>query len=985
MMNQDAAAAEAGRQSGPPHPCGTGTLNVEDPHAHLVPVPATIRQPVTIGADPAGKPLQVALWNPLSGGMTIAVTGDGTAAASVVNSIAERVTACDDAALLLITRQAPDGSGWASLAEAAGHAAGDGGGALLVLQLASLMVHGRRDAGRDGPVHVPSNDAPLRVLLIEDAPALAGDPEALALLAQVCKTARPEGVTVIITGEPAAPGAEVRASVDADLTIDAAQLAGQAFAWQDGGAARLAARRAVWRMPRPLEPALASLQPLLDLAACPAGEAPGPWPGERDLPGTSRDGKDATPRTSSAPGAWYATAAEHEAGEVERILDGKCDGPGGRMTGHGLIAVTYALLGLREVLTASTDDVAAEVAEASVALAEITTAIEGVAGDGRRPRLRRPPRRRPAPGIEYTDPGVFTRGVAEGWADPQADPAEVDWTARLATALIPYATCHGRPVSPWAPTGIRAGRNRLGRWGENAMADALVTCWHRGERWLLLVERGDGGGWAVPGGKIEAGEDGLLAAVRELEEETGLSVPLDLARAGLPRHVPDPRASDEAWAVTVPCEVDLGGVGELPAVKGADDARRAAWMPARDYDDLLDSLIIRYGRTGTATVFSAHQQMLRAWLGGLPAARHDNGPPVVIHTVGWLWRWVERLGSRPPGRCAASRSSPRPASRSPAPARRSAPPARPGSPPGGRHDHGERPVPQAPDPAGRTAAAGTGQRAGGPRGRHPRRHHPGAGPGQPAAGAAAGVRAGQGRQGQGRHQPRPPAPGQHPRGPRRPGGDGRVDPGARHPRVPPGGADARHARALAGHRRAPAPGRREGGRAEGGPDQRPAARRQRARGADAHRELPSQGPDVHGQGRGDGQAAQGSRLQRRQDREVDRLQGADDLHLPGTAGPGPQDPPDGPRRPADRHRRPGRRPPRPQAAPQAGRQGRGRPPVGADHFTGQHQLARAARALCDARQHTARRRIGRVACGQCWETVIRDDERTVKATIGGGQ
>jgi ParB family chromosome partitioning protein len=67
----------------------------------------------------------------------------------------------------------------------------------------------------------------------------------------------------------------------------------------------------------------------------------------------------------------------------------------------------------------------------------------------------------------------------------------------------------------------------------------------------------------------------------------------------------------------------------------------------------------------------------------------------------------------------------------------------------------------------------------------------------------------------------------------------------------------------------------------------------------------------------------------------------------------------------------------------------GKPAVGPlwepDHFTGQHQLARKARKLCDAREHTARRRVGKVACGQCWETVIREDERTVKATIGGGQ
>jgi ParB family chromosome partitioning protein len=52
-----------------------------------------------------------------------------------------------------------------------------------------------------------------------------------------------------------------------------------------------------------------------------------------------------------------------------------------------------------------------------------------------------------------------------------------------------------------------------------------------------------------------------------------------------------------------------------------------------------------------------------------------------------------------------------------------------------------------------------------------------------------------------------------------------------------------------------------------------------------------------------------------------------------------------------------------------------------DHFTGQHQLARKAGALCDAREHTMRRRVGRIACGQCWETVIREDERTVRAAL----
>jgi len=53
-----------------------------------------------------------------------------------------------------------------------------------------------------------------------------------------------------------------------------------------------------------------------------------------------------------------------------------------------------------------------------------------------------------------------------------------------------------------------------------------------------------------------------------------------------------------------------------------------------------------------------------------------------------------------------------------------------------------------------------------------------------------------------------------------------------------------------------------------------------------------------------------------------------------------------------------------------------------DYLTGSHPLAKKAARLCEAREHTARRRIGNTACGQCWETVIRADERVV---IAAGQ
>ena len=52
-----------------------------------------------------------------------------------------------------------------------------------------------------------------------------------------------------------------------------------------------------------------------------------------------------------------------------------------------------------------------------------------------------------------------------------------------------------------------------------------------------------------------------------------------------------------------------------------------------------------------------------------------------------------------------------------------------------------------------------------------------------------------------------------------------------------------------------------------------------------------------------------------------------------------------------------------------------------DHFTSQHPLARKAKALCDGREHQMRRRVGKHACGECRETVIRADERAVTAAL----
>lgn len=211
--------------------------------------------------------------------------------------------------------------------------------------------------------------------------------------------------------------------------------------------------------------------------------------------------------------------------------------------------------------------------------------------------------------VEYTDPATLSTGVAEGWAESVTDPTTIDWPVRQAAAAVPFKVVGCRPVNPCEITPVRYGRNGLGLWGENLMADGIVTCRHAGTRWLLLVERGDGHGWAVPGGSVESGETATAAAARETAEETALPAPAGLWRPGYPVYVPDPRASDEAWAVTVPAYADLGAVDRLPTVTGADDARRAAWVRAESYRDLCGELRRRFG----GAVFAAHAAMLRAF------------------------------------------------------------------------------------------------------------------------------------------------------------------------------------------------------------------------------------------------------------------------------------------------------------------------------------------------------------------------------------
>jgi ADP-ribose pyrophosphatase len=233
--------------------------------------------------------------------------------------------------------------------------------------------------------------------------------------------------------------------------------------------------------------------------------------------------------------------------------------------------------------------------------------------------------------VERTDPEVLTTGVAAGWADAESDPTLIDWPARQARAWIRFAVVAGRPVSPVPGAVVSRGRGGLGRWGENRMADALVVAGHAGVRHVLLVERADGAGWAMPGGAVEPGETSLAAAARELAEETGLVIdpaldagPPVWSASHLPRWVPDPRGTDEAWAVTCVATASLGVVADLPEVVGGDDAARAAWVEARSYPAMVAALAFFCG----GTVFAAHEGVLRAALGAGPDRQDGPSGPV---------------------------------------------------------------------------------------------------------------------------------------------------------------------------------------------------------------------------------------------------------------------------------------------------------------------------------------------------------------------
>ena len=101
---------------------------------------------------------------------------------------------------------------------------------------------------------------------------------------------------------------------------------------------------------------------------------------------------------------------------------------------------------------------------------------------------------------------------------------------------------------------------------------------------LLIKRRAEPGKglWALPGGYVNANTDKSVedAAIRELREETMIKVPAPVLRGNIVRskvfdaidRSPRGRIITHAFLIMLPD-------GDLPKVKGSDDAEKARWVP----------------------------------------------------------------------------------------------------------------------------------------------------------------------------------------------------------------------------------------------------------------------------------------------------------------------------------------------------------------------------------------------------------------------
>jgi bifunctional NMN adenylyltransferase/nudix hydrolase len=113
---------------------------------------------------------------------------------------------------------------------------------------------------------------------------------------------------------------------------------------------------------------------------------------------------------------------------------------------------------------------------------------------------------------------------------------------------------------------------------------------------ILLIQRGYSPGkglWALPGGFINPKERLLDCMIRELVEETKIKVPEIVLRKGITYNEvfdhPDRDLRGRTITSAYLIELD-GGNGELPRVKGSDDAKKAKWFKLSEIEEMSEMM-----------------------------------------------------------------------------------------------------------------------------------------------------------------------------------------------------------------------------------------------------------------------------------------------------------------------------------------------------------------------------------------------------------
>lgn len=125
---------------------------------------------------------------------------------------------------------------------------------------------------------------------------------------------------------------------------------------------------------------------------------------------------------------------------------------------------------------------------------------------------------------------------------------------------------------------------------------------------ILLVTRKaqpGNGLWALPGGFVNITETLEEAVIRELYEETKISVPIPVIKGSIVgrRTFDNPQRSTRGRTISECFDIKLNDGYELPKVKGSDDADKAFWVP---YSEIV---------TKRDMFFEDHFSMIQAMVG----------------------------------------------------------------------------------------------------------------------------------------------------------------------------------------------------------------------------------------------------------------------------------------------------------------------------------------------------------------------------------